>query len=77
MDEKEKARELFDKMKFECEFNCQPSIVNMIAVRCAVIACDEHINELNNYSLEVLEDFNLKMDIDFYENVKEEIIKLL
>ncbi len=76
MNAKEKAKELFDKMEFECKFNCQPSIVKMIAVRCAVISCDEHLNQLNSYSDELLKDFNLDMDIDFYENVKEELIKL-
>ena len=77
MNAKEKAKELFDKMEFHCHFNCQPSLTNMIAIECAIIACDEHINQVNSYSSECIDEFNLKMEIDFYNEVKIELRKII
>jgi hypothetical protein len=41
MTSKEKAEDLLNKMLFEIEYNCQPSLSKMIARECALIAADE------------------------------------
>ena len=44
---REKASELIKKIVFEIEYNCQPSIVQMVAKKLAIITIDEIIKELN------------------------------
>ena len=41
MTPKEKAKDIFNKMLFEIEYNCQPSIKEMIAKKCALILVKE------------------------------------
>jgi hypothetical protein len=41
MNAKEKAKEIFNKMLFEIEYNCQPSIKEMVVKKCALIAVEE------------------------------------
>ena len=41
MTPKEKAKELFDKMIYQIEWNAQPSTVKGVAKQCATIAVDE------------------------------------
>ena len=50
MTPKEKAKELVDKMMYHLKYNCQPTLSEMVAKQCALIAVDEIIemyNELN------------------------------
>ena len=41
MTPKEKAKELFDKMMYHIMYNCQPTLSEMVAIQCALIAIDE------------------------------------
>ena len=65
MTAKDKAKQLYDKMKFETEFNSQPSTVNGMCKKLALICVDEMLA------------FDLRFfDIVFLEEVKKEINKL-
>ena len=44
MTAKDKAKQLYDKMKFETEFNSQPSTVNGMCKKLALICVDEILN---------------------------------
>lgn len=50
MTPEEKSEDLINKMLFEIEYNCQPSLSTMVAKQCALIAVDE--------ILEILEGLN-------------------
>ena len=41
MTPKEKAEELLDKMMYHIKYNCQPTLSEMVAKQCALIAVDE------------------------------------
>jgi hypothetical protein len=41
MKPKEKAKQLYDKMKFETEFNSQPSTVNVMCKKLALVCVNE------------------------------------
>jgi len=47
---KEKAKELFEKMVYQIEYNCQPSLVPMVAKKLTLITIDEIIEELSRES---------------------------
>lgn len=49
MTPKEKAKELFDKMMYEIMYNCQPTLSEMVAKQCALIAVDEIIKSEPTY----------------------------
>lgn len=64
MTPKEKAKEIWDKMIYHIMYNCQPTLSEMVAKECALVAVDEilevtggHINQ-------------------FYQQVKQEIEKI-
>ena len=67
MSPQEKAEELCRKMLFQIEWNAQPSTVKGIAKECALICCNEVLNNLEDHTGE---------DIAYWEEVKQEI-KLL
>ena len=61
MTAKDKAKQLYDKMKFETEFNSQPSTVNGMCKKLALICVDEILNShidsvYEAYYLEVKKD---------------------
>ena len=61
MTPKEKAKEIWDKMIYHIMYNCQPTLSEMIAKECALIAVDELIE----HSYQVMK--------PFWEEVKQEI----
>ena len=65
MKPKEKAKQLYDKMKFETEFNSQPSTVNGMCKKLALICVDEILNSHIDSVYEA-----------YYLDVKKEIEKL-
>jgi hypothetical protein len=67
MTPKEKAEELFDKMMYHIMYNCQPTLSEMVAKQCALIAVDEILK------LELQEVYQ---NIDYWQEVKQEIEKL-
>ena len=71
MTPKEKAKELVDKMMYEIKYNCQPTLSEMVAKQCALIAVDEilnhHSQEQNLY----------RIDTYYWKEVKKEIENLL
>jgi hypothetical protein len=50
MTPKEKAKQLYDKMKFEAQFNSQPSTVHGMCKKLALICVDQQINLIHDYS---------------------------
>ena len=67
MTAKEKAKQLYDKMKFETEFNSQPSTVNGMCKKLALICVDEILREIpKRFDSEEI----------YWEEVKKEIEKL-
>ena len=67
MTPKEKAEELFDKMMYHIMYNCQPTLSEMVAKQCALIAVDEILK------LELQEVYQ---NIDYWQEVKQEIEKI-
>ena len=65
MTAKDKAKQLYDKMKFETEFNSQPSTVNGMCKKLALICVDEILNSHIDSVYEA-----------YYLEVKQEIEKL-
>ena len=61
----DKAKQLYDKMKFETEFNSQPSTVNGMCKKLALICVDEILNSHIDSVYEA-----------YYLEVKKEIEKL-
>ena len=61
-----KAKELFIKFKHQIEYNCQPTIVDMVAFECALLSVEEILN-LDYSSVECRE---------YYQEVKQELINL-
>tara|TARA_R110000822_G_scaffold158210_1_gene297798 strand:- start:564 stop:776 length:213 start_codon:yes stop_codon:yes gene_type:complete len=70
MTPKEKAKELYNKMKFQTEFNSQPSTVNGMCKKLALICVDEMIKNIIWSS-----DFNGSKRKEL-EEVKQEINKI-
>lgn len=68
MTSKEKAKEVVDKMMYEIMYNCQPTLSEMVAKQCALIAVDEILTQIigrNDYSfLEKLYWKELKQEIE-------------
>ena len=65
MTAKDKAKQLYDKMKFETEFNSQPITVNGMCKKLALICVDEILNSHIDSVYEA-----------YYLDVKKEIEKL-
>ena len=71
MKPEEKAKQLYDKMKFETEFNSQPSTVNGMCKKLALICVDEIVKVLwHNHEK------NSEKMYRYYIEVKKEIEKL-
>ena len=68
---KEKAKQLYDKMKFETEFNSQPSTVNGMCKKLALICVDEILESLWSVGHSFSND-----EIKYWQEVKQEIEKL-
>jgi hypothetical protein len=71
MSPKEKADELFDKMMYHIMYNCQPTLSEMVAKQCALIAVDEIIEEV----VESADNEVKFMRVIYWEKVKQEINK--
>ena len=69
MTPKEKARELIDKMKF----NCRECDNDFKAKQCALIAVDEILKIVNEYSAKNMQ---RSIDVIFWEEVKQELEQL-
>ena len=67
---KEKAKELYDKMMYHLMYNCQPTLSEMVAKQCALIAVYEILKSHNN-----LYGVNSEKT-KYYLEVKKEIEKL-
>lgn len=67
MTPKEKAREIWDKMMYHIMYNCQPTLSEMVAKECALVA----VGEIFNSKLLMLVE-----DEIFWREVKQEIEKL-
>ena len=67
MTPKEKAKEIWDKMIYHIMYNCQPTLSEMVAKECALIA----VGEIFNSKLLMLVE-----DEIFWREVKQEIEKL-
>ena len=63
---KDKAKHLYDKIKFETEFNSQPSTVHGMSKKLALICVDEMLQEIEGFPYAC----------KFWEEVKQEIEKL-
>lgn len=72
MTHKERAIELVDKMMYHIMYNCQPTLSEMVAKQCALIAVDEIIEEI----VESTDNEVKSMRIIYWEKVKQEIEKL-
>ena len=69
MTPKEKARQLYDKMKFEAQFNSQPSTVHGMCKKLALICVDEIISLLGT-----MQQGNLILS--YWLDVKQELLTL-
>lgn len=67
MTPKEKAKEIWDKMIYHIMYNCQPTLSEMVAKECALVA----VGEIFNSKLLMLVE-----DEIFWLEVKQEIEKL-
>jgi hypothetical protein len=77
MTPKEKARELFDKMMYHIMYNCQPTLSEMVAKECALIAVDEIEKALTDYGRgDSFQLQNMDSEFRYWEQVKNEIEKL-
>jgi hypothetical protein len=66
MEPKEKAKELVDKMMYHLNYNCQPTLSEMVAKQCALIAVDEILSVV----------WYVPIDIEYWQEVKQEIENL-
>ena len=68
-----KAKELFIKFKHQIEYNCQPSIVNMVSVECALLSVEEILFLLvNTYDW----DENHNGNVNYWQEAKQELINI-
>jgi hypothetical protein len=77
MTPKEKAEHLLDKMMYHIKYNCQPTLSEMVAKQCALIAVFEIEQALTDYGRgDSLQLQNMDSEFRFWEQVKTEIEKL-
>ena len=80
MTPKEKAKELFDKMLYHIMYNCQPTLSEMVAKQCALIAVDElikyHDDLMDVVRYELPSNIVAIIPYKYWEEVKKEIEKL-
>jgi uncharacterized protein YjaZ len=72
MTPEKKAKELLQKFKREIEFNCQPSLVPMVAQKNAMIAAQE-VMDLLIKQADKGTPYTLLAEIQFWQKVKTEI----
>ena len=72
MTPEEKADELFDKMMYHIMYNCQPTLSQMVAKQCALIAVDEIIEEV----VESTDNEIKSTRVIYWQKVKQEIENL-
>ena len=73
MKAKDKAKQLYDKMKFETEFNSQPSTVNGMCKKLALICVDEIIINGGTKNVIQYEPNCFTNKVDYWKEVKQEI----
>jgi hypothetical protein len=66
MNKQEKAKEIYNKMRFWTEYNSQPSTVHGMCKHLALICVDEIIEN----------GFNPQLPYNYWDEVKQEIDKL-
>ena len=47
MEVSKKANELFDKMMYQIQYNCSPTISELVSKECAKIVCNEFIDAMS------------------------------
>jgi hypothetical protein len=63
-----KAKELYDKMMYHLMYNCQPTLSEMVAKECTIIAIDQVLKYSRAHGFIAL--------TEEYEQIKEEIENL-
>lgn len=63
---REMANELFEKMLFEIKCNCQPSITEMVAKKCALIIVEEVLNSNPTWFID-----QMKSTHKYWEDVRD------
>lgn len=70
MTPKEKAREIWDKMMYHIMYNCQPTLSEMVAKECALVAVGEILKDKEEIDgMRIIND-------PYWLKVKQEIEKL-
>ena len=70
MTPKEKAKEIYDKMMYYIMYNCQPTLSEMVAKKCALIAINEILKDKEEIDgMRIIND-------PYWLEVKQEIEKL-
>ena len=71
MTPKKQAQELFDKMMYHIMHNCQPTLSEMVARECALVAVDDILNirMINR----IVNRHQLGSEYDYWLQVKQEI----
>jgi hypothetical protein len=70
---------LFDKMMYQIQYNCSPTISELVSKECAKIVCNEFIDAMSTTHIGYCkEPFNAyyKKKKDYWQAVKAEIEKL-
>jgi hypothetical protein len=74
MTPKEKAMDIFNKMMHDIMYNCQPTLSEMLAKQCALIAVDEILSVIDGLFTEpYLDSLDEK---EYWQQVKTEIENL-
>mgnify|MGYP003629831778 CR=1 FL=1 len=76
MTAKEKAKQLYDKMEFETKYNSQPSTVQGMCKKLALICVDEIISIPSIQTAYAQGYTNSKSNESYWHEVKQEINKL-
>jgi len=69
----EKAKQLYEKMKFETEFNSQPSTVNGMCKNLALVLANEAQDLLNKPMFQYKESMLWRAEFEYWDKVKHEI----
>ena len=70
MTPKEKAKEIWDKMMYHIMYNCQPTLSEMVAKECALVAVEEILKDREEIdAMRIIND-------PYWLEVKKEIEKL-
>ena len=69
----EKAKQLYEKMKFETEFNSQPSTINGMCKNLALVLANEAQDLLNKPMFQYKESMLWIAEFEYWDKVKHEI----